>query len=71
VPLNNVINNQPTHSIAVSIDSYPATLNTPRPGEPPGAVGIQATGIPSELTQGNPGGVNAAPGVGLNISAIT
>jgi hypothetical protein len=71
VPLNNVINNQPTHAIAVSLDAYPQAENTPRPGEPPGAVGIQSTGIPSELTQGNPGGVDAVGGVGLNISAIT
>jgi len=69
--LNIVLNNEPTKPIALAIDAIPAEVNQPHGPEPPGASGASSAAAPSELQKGNPGGVNAAPGVGLIVDAST
>jgi hypothetical protein len=71
VSLNLVLNNQPTHAIAVQLDAIPPLLDQTRVGGPPGSLGEQATAVQSQLKAGNPGGVGAAAGLGITIDAAS
>jgi hypothetical protein len=72
MPLNTVNNNAPFgHAGANFIDTTVSVLNTPTPTAPPGSIGHQAGGIPSQLVAGNPGGVGVGFGVGIALDAST
>lgn len=67
--LNTVTNNAPTHPIAKTIDALVDDANRTKKQGPPGSIGEQFSNIKSQLVQGNPGGLGAPSGVGIQVDA--
>jgi hypothetical protein len=65
--LNIVLNTQPTHPTATWVDAVADTMNTTKPGAPPGATGDRTAVYDSQLAKGNPGGIDAVGGVGITV----
>ena len=65
--VNVVTNNAPTHAIATVIEGLVNEANRTKKQGPPGSIGEQFSNIKSQLVLGNPGGLGAPSGVGIQV----
>lgn len=65
--LNVVLNTQPTHPTATWVVALADTIDSTKPGSPPGASGDRTAVYDSQLAKGNVGGINAVGGVGIRV----
>jgi hypothetical protein len=56
--------------ISAPLFQVPPLLQTTRPFAPPGGLTGEATGMPSQLARGNPGGVDATAGIGVTTDNV-
>jgi hypothetical protein len=67
--VNVVLNNQPAQGVAVEVVRTVGLLDQTQGPQPPGSDGIpNESKVPLQLNDGNPGGIGAQSGVGINVN---